>query len=77
MTKEELYKIIATDESFRIERTTSKGDMDKFQEAICAFANDIPGSGKKGCVSQVVPSVSQVQLTKSATESQAGVCFNG
>ena len=66
MTKEELYKIIATDESFRIERTTSKGDMDKFQEAICAFANDIPGSGKKGCVSQVVPSMSQVQLTKSA-----------
>ena len=48
MTKEELYKIIATDESFRIERTTSKGDMDKFQEAICAFANDMPGSGKKG-----------------------------
>ena len=48
MTKEELYKIIDTDESFRIERTISKGDMDKFQEAICAFANDMPGSGKKG-----------------------------
>ena len=48
MTKEELYKIIATDESFRIERTISKSDMDKFQEAICAFANDMPGSGKKG-----------------------------
>ena len=48
MTKEELYKIIVSDESFRIERTTSKSDMDKFQEAICAFANDMPGSGKKG-----------------------------
>ena len=48
MTKEELHRIIATDESFRIELTTSKGDMDKFQEAICAFANDMPGSGKKG-----------------------------
>ena len=48
MTKEELYKIIATDESFRIERTTSKGDMDKFQEAICAFANNLPNSRKKG-----------------------------
>ena len=23
-------------------------DTDKFQEAICAFANDMPGSGKKG-----------------------------
>ena len=48
MTKEELQKKIAIDEGFRIELTTSKGDMDKFQEAICAFANDMPGSGKKG-----------------------------
>lgn len=48
MTKEELYEIIASDESYRIELTTSTGDMDKFQEAICAFANDMPGSRKKG-----------------------------
>ena len=31
-----------------LERTTSTGDMDKFQEAICAFANDLPNSCKKG-----------------------------
>ena len=31
-----------------LERTTSTGDMDKFQEAICAFANDLPNSRKKG-----------------------------
>ena len=48
MTKEELQKIIAIDEGFRIELTTSTGNMDKFQEAICAFANDMPSSGKKG-----------------------------
>ena len=48
MTKEELQKIIAIDEGFRIELTTSTGNMDKFQETICAFANDMPGSGKKG-----------------------------
>lgn len=48
MTKEELYEIIATDENYRIELTTSTGDMDKFQEAICAFANDMPGLRKKG-----------------------------
>ena len=48
MTKEELQKIIAIDEGFRIELTTSTGNMDKFQEAICSFANDMPGSGKKG-----------------------------
>lgn len=48
MTTEQLYEIIATDEGYRIELTTSTGDMDKFQEAICAFANDMPGSRKKG-----------------------------
>jgi len=48
MTTEELHDIIASDESYRIELTTSTGDMDKFQEAICAFANDMPGSRKKG-----------------------------
>ena len=29
-------------ETYRVERTTSISDMDKFQEAICAFANDLP-----------------------------------
>ena len=48
MTKEELFEIIASDESYRIELTTSTTDMAKFQEAICAFANDMPGSKKKG-----------------------------
>lgn len=48
MTQEELYDIIKCDESYRIERTISTGNMDKFQEAICAFANDLPGSRKKG-----------------------------
>lgn len=48
MTKEELYEIIASDEGYRIELTTSTTDMAKFQEAICAFANDMPSSRKKG-----------------------------
>lgn len=48
MTKEELYEIIASDEGYRIELTTSTTDMAKFQEAISAFANDMPGSRKKG-----------------------------
>ena len=29
-------------------RREPAGDMDKFQEAICAFANDLSGSRKKG-----------------------------
>lgn len=48
MTEQELHEIIAVDENYRIELTTSTGDMDKFQEAICAFANDMPGTRKKG-----------------------------
>lgn len=48
MTQEELYSILNIDESYRIERTVSTSNMDKFQEAICAFANDLPGSRKKG-----------------------------
>lgn len=48
MTEQELRDIIAIDENYRIELTTSTGDMDKFQEAICAFANDMPGTRKKG-----------------------------
>ena len=48
MTKEELYELLKSDESYRIERTVSTSNMDKFQEAICAFSNDLPGSGKKG-----------------------------
>ena len=48
MTKEDLYDLLKCEESYRIERTISTGNMDKFQEAICAFANDLPGSRKKG-----------------------------
>ncbi len=39
---------MSIDESYRIERTVSTGNMDKFQEAICAFANDLPGKRQKG-----------------------------
>ena len=48
MTKEELFDLLQSDESYRIERTVSTSNMDKFQEAICAFSNDLPSSGKKG-----------------------------
>lgn len=48
MSVEELYSIITSDESYRIERTVSTSNMDKFQEAICAFANDLPGKREKG-----------------------------
>ncbi len=40
ITKEQLIELLKSDETYRIERTTSTTNVDKFQEAICAFAND-------------------------------------
>ena len=41
ITKAELQELLRSTETYRVERTTSTGDMDKFQEAICAFSNDL------------------------------------
>ena len=48
LTEPELLKLMADLESFRAERTISITDTDKFREAICSFANDMPGSGLAG-----------------------------
>ena len=48
ITKDEIQELLHSTENYRVERTTSTGDMDKFQEAICAFANDLPNSRKNG-----------------------------
>ena len=48
ITKDEILELLHSTETYRVERTTSTGDMDKFQEAICAFANDLPNSRKNG-----------------------------
>ncbi|MDE6479775.1 MAG: putative DNA binding domain-containing protein [Muribaculaceae bacterium] len=48
ITKEEVNSLRFSKETSRIERTISKGDMDKFQEAICAFSNDMANSRKPG-----------------------------
>lgn len=48
MTKEEIYKLLHSTETSRVERTISTGDMDKFQEAICAFNNDMSNSRQNG-----------------------------
>ena len=47
-TKDEIQELLHSTETYRVERTTSTGDMDKFQEAICTFANYLPNSRKKG-----------------------------
>lgn len=48
ITQQELLTLLHSTETYRVERTISTGDMDKFQEAICAFSNDLPNSRKKG-----------------------------
>ncbi len=48
ISKEEVNRLRFSKETSRVERTVSKGDMDKFQEAICAFANDMANSRKPG-----------------------------
>ena len=48
ITKEELQELLSSTETYRVERTVSTTDKDKFGEAVCAFANDMPDSGKPG-----------------------------
>jgi ATP-dependent DNA helicase RecG len=48
MTEQELYALIAEHEADRVEFTVSTTDTDKFAEAVCAFANDLPNHGKPG-----------------------------
>lgn len=48
LTLEELLELLIDIESYRVERTVSTTDTDKFRQAICAFANDMPGVGKPG-----------------------------
>jgi ATP-dependent DNA helicase RecG len=48
MNRSELERLLADVESDRVERTISLTDHDKFSEAICSFANDMPNSGKPG-----------------------------
>ena len=45
---EELRALIKDLESDRVERTMSVSDTDKFGQAICAFANDLPNHGEPG-----------------------------
>ena len=82
MTIEELYELIESDESYRIERTVSTGNMDKFQEAICAFANDLSGSRKKGFLlrddeKSYEESVHSVSLNATCTQLKANLNSDG
>ena len=44
----QLQHCLSDTESTHVERTISTDNMDKFCQAICAFSNDVSGSGKNG-----------------------------
>jgi ATP-dependent DNA helicase RecG len=48
LTEEQLSKCLTDLESDRIERTISVSKIDKFCQAICAFANDLPNYRRPG-----------------------------
>jgi ATP-dependent DNA helicase RecG len=48
MNREELEALLRDVESDHVERTRSLDKADKFGEAICAFANDMPGNRRPG-----------------------------
>jgi len=48
LTDEQLKAMLADIESDHIEHTTSTKDTDKFSEAVCAFANDLPNHRQPG-----------------------------
>jgi ATP-dependent DNA helicase RecG len=48
MTEQELRELIVHHEADRVEFTTSVRDTDKFSEAVCAFANDLPNHARPG-----------------------------
>jgi len=48
MTDEELERLLDDIESDRAERTESTTDGDKFRQAVCAFANDLPDHREVG-----------------------------
>ena len=50
LTPNELAAFAADLENFHVERKRSMSDRSKIEEAICAFANDLPASGKTGVI---------------------------
>ena len=48
ITEEQIRNLLNDLESDNVERTISTTNTDKFGQAICAFANDLPDSNKSG-----------------------------
>jgi len=51
LSDQELIALLTDLESDRVERKESAANSDRLSEAICAFANDMPGYGEPGVLS--------------------------
>lgn len=82
MTDEELEELLVSLESDRVERKESIGAKDRICQAICAFANDLPGHREPGVVfvgarddgsSAGVPVTDQLLLTLADLRSNGNI----
>ncbi len=48
LTPDDLAALALDLENYHVERKRSMSDKSKIEEAVCAFANDLPGSGRTG-----------------------------
>jgi len=80
ISQEDIRNLLYEPESFRIEKTVSVTDSDKFCQAICAFANDMPDSRKRGYLLIGVKddgSLSGLQATDSILKEISGLRTDG
>jgi ATP-dependent DNA helicase RecG len=80
MTDQELEKLLADLESDRVERTISTTNTDKFGEAICAFANDMPNSRLPGVLfigANDDGSCGNIQITDQLLQNLGGIRSDG
>ena len=80
ITEEDILALAKEKESFKLEKTVSTTDTDKFCQAICAFSNDMPDSRKKGYLLIGVDddgSLSGLRVTDSILKNVAGLRTDG
>lgn len=80
ITQEQLQRMMADLESDRIERTESTSNTDKFSQAICAFANDLPNHRQPGYLVLGVDKAGQptgLEVTEQLLENLGALRSNG
>ncbi len=76
LTEEKLVSLMTETEADNIERTESPSKLDKFGEAICAFANDLPDHRSPGYLLIGVAddgSVSGLTITNQLLQTLGGI----